>query len=287
MKLIDLHTHSTMSDGSMAPEEVVNHAKKNGLTAIALTDHDSVEGVERAILEGKSVGVEVVAGVEMSAQFKTETHILGYDIDTKDAGFLHAMEEVRRARLERNMMTAENLRKLGFDVTYEEAAKFAPSGVLGRAHYARLMVEKGYVQSVKEAFDKYLSSGKAGYCDFQRYSPEECIEIINNAGGKAFLAHLHLIRLDDKELEEYVIRLKNAGLSGIEGYYTEYDEKMHLKYLSLAKKHSLLISGGTDFHGEMKPQISIGTGYGNMQIPYSVLENMRKYRNLLAIEDKF
>ncbi len=276
MKLIDLHTHSTMSDGSMTPEEVVNHAGINGLSAIALTDHDSVEGVERAISEGIKAGVEVVPGVEMSAQFKTETHILGYDIDINDSGFLYAMEEVRKARYERNLITAQNLRKMGFDVTYEEACKFAPNGVLGRAHYARLMAEKGYVKTVKEAFDKYLSSGKEGYCSFQRYTPEECIEIINNAGGKAFLAHLHLIRLDDDELEEYVLRLKRAGLSGIEGYYTEYDDDMQDKYMSLAKKHSLLISGGTDFHGKMKPQIHIGKGYGNMEIPYSVLENIRK-----------
>ncbi len=276
MKYIDLHTHSTMSDGSMTPEEVVNHAKINQLSAIAITDHDSVEGVERAILEGKRIGLEVVPGVEMSAQFKTETHILGYDINIYDDSFLKAMEEVRKARLKRNLITADNLKKLGFDVSYDEACKFAPNGVLGRAHYARLMVEKGYVSSVKEAFDKYLSAGKAGYCDYQRYTPEECIEIINNAGGKAFLAHLHLIKIDDEELENYVIRLKAAGLFGIEGYYTEYDEDMHKKYIYLAKKHNLLISGGTDFHGEMKPQISIGKGYGNMRIPYSLLENIRK-----------
>lgn len=276
MKYIDLHTHSTMSDGSMTPEEVVNHAKNNQLSVIAITDHDSVEGVERAILEGKRIGVEVVPGVEMSAQFKTETHILGYDIDIYDKGFLFAMEEVRKARYERNLITAKNLVKLGFDVSYDEACRFAPNGVLGRAHFARLMAEKGYVKSVKEAFDKYLSVGKAGYCDYQRYTPEECIEIINNAGGKAFLAHLHLLKLPDDELENYVIRLKNAGLSGIEGYYTEYDEEMHQKYLNLAQKHNLLVSGGTDFHGEMKPQILIGKGYGNLRIPYSLLENMRK-----------
>ncbi len=276
MKLIDLHTHSTMSDGSMTPEELVNLAAVSGLSAIALTDHDSVEGVERAILEGKRAGVEVIPAVEMSAQFKTETHILGYGIDIYDEGFLSAMEEVRKARYQRNVITAENLRKMGFDVTYEEALKFAPNGVLGRAHYAKLMVEKGYVKSVKDAFDEYLSSGKEGYCTLQRYSPEECIEIINNAGGKAFLAHLHLIKLPDNELEEYVIRLKRAGLSGIEGYYTEYDEDMQDKYMALAKKHSLLISGGTDFHGEMKPQISIGKGYGNMEIPYILLENILK-----------
>lgn len=276
MKYIDLHTHSTMSDGSMTPEELVNHAKGSGLSAIALTDHDGVEGVERAISEGERIGVEVVPGVEMSAQFKTETHILGYDINICDRDFLCAMEEVRKARFERNLITAENLRKIGFDVSYDEALKFAPNGFLGRAHYAKLMVEKGYVKSVKEAFVKYLSSGKEGYCSLQRYTPEECIEIINNAGGKAFLAHLHLIKLPDDELEEYVIRLKKAGLSGIEGYYTEYDEEMHAKYIALANKHSLLISGGTDFHGEMKPQISIGKGYGDLEIPYNLLENMRK-----------
>ena len=275
-KIIDLHTHSVMSDGSMTPAEVVRHAAKNGISAISLTDHDSIAGVKDAMAEGEKCGVEVIPGIELSVQSATETHILGYFIDVDHPILKEGMEEILRVRQYRNSETCRKLNELGFDVTMDEALALAPNKIVGRAHFARLLANKGYVESVKEAFALYLKNGKPAYCGVQALTDEEAIKLIKDCGGKAYVAHLHLIRLEDDELKKFLIRLKGVGLDGIEGYYTEYTPEMQDKYQALARELGLEISGGTDFHAEMKPHISIGRGLGDMEIPYSVLENMRK-----------
>lgn len=275
-KLIDLHTHSTCSDGSMTPDELVKHAAENGLAAIALTDHDTVSGVEEAVSAGERYGVEVVPAIEFSVKSQTETHILGYFIDVHNPVLKEILGEIIEKRIERNVMTAKLLKDLGFDVTLEEAASLAPGGIVGRAHFARVMMNKGYVSSVKEAFEKYLSSGKPAYFGNQKLEAETAIQAIHSAGGVAFLAHPHLIKISDERLEKYLEELKSYGLDGLEGYYTDYDEEMQTKFQAMAKKHSLEISGGTDFHAAMKPHISIGKGTGNMAIPYSVLERIKQ-----------
>ena len=272
---IDLHTHSVKSDGGMEPSGVVDTAKAAGLRAISLTDHDVIDGVREAMQRGEEVGVEVVPGIELSAKFKTETHVLGYFVDLDNADFLEKLEEIKRVRMQRNYETAENLRKIGFPISVEDAMELAPNGIIGRAHFARVMANRGYVSSVKEAFDKYLANGKPGYSTLQLLTPRDAVELIKSAGGLAFLAHLHLTRLEGDELYNFVKDLKDAGMDGIEGYYTEYTPEMQAEYQALAKKLDLAISGGTDFHGKMKPHISIGKGLGNMEIPYSVLENMK------------
>lgn len=278
-KYIDLHTHSVYSDGTMTPKELVQHAKNAGLSAISLTDHDCIDGVNEAITEGNKIGLEVVPGIEFSVQSETETHILGYYVDIKSPALQSVIPEILRVRRERGLQTEENLKKQGFDVSYEEALKLAPGGLVGRAHFARIMVEKGYSSSVKEAFDLYLSSGKKGFSSHQYLTDEEAIRVINESGGFSFVAHLHLIRLSDNELFEYLKKLKNAGLDGIEGYYTEYTPEMQKKYMEMAKELNLSISGGTDFHAKSKPHIEIGTGLGNLKIPYSVLEEIKSLNN--------
>ena len=277
-KYIDLHTHSVRSDGSMTPAELVRHAKESGLSAISLTDHDCIDGVEEALAEGRRIGLEVVPGIEFSVQSKTETHILGYYIDIKSPALQEVMPEILRVRRERSAQIEENLKKQGIDVSYEEALALAPGGLVGRAHFARVMVEKGYTSSVKEAFDLYLSSGKKGFSSRQYLTAEDAVRVIKESGGFSFIAHLHLIRLSDDELFDFLKKMKSVGLDGIEGYYTEYDDDMQKKYIDMAKELNLAISGGTDFHAKSKPHIAIGRGLGNMKIPYSVLEGIKSLK---------
>ena len=274
-KYIDLHTHSLKSDGSMTPAEVVREAKKAGLAAIALSDHDTVDGIEEAVDEGKKIGVEVIPAIEFSVQSKTETHILGYFIDYNNPHLKQMMKEVVDLRIERNYVTTQRLNELGFDITLEEVRALAPNNFVGRAHFARVLMDKGYTQSVKEGFEKYMSVGKYAYCEKQRLTARDAVELIAECGGISFLAHPHLTKLPDEELKEFLAELKNYGLCGIEGYYTDYTPEMQAKYHALAEEMGLMISGGTDFHAAMKPHISIGTGTGDMKIPYSVLENMK------------
>lgn len=273
---VDLHTHSNCSDGSMSPSELVIHAAEKRLAAIALTDHDTVDGIKEAVATGKKYGIEVVPAIEFSAKSETLTHILGYYIDEDNTSLRSVLTEIVDLRRERNVMTAKLLQELGFDVTLEEAAAIAPGGIIGRAHYAKLLMDKGYTSSVKESFDKYLAADKPAYFTNQKLEARRIIETVHAAGGVAFLAHPHQMKLGDK-LEDYVKELVSYGLDGIEGYYSEYDEIMQKEYQSLAARYGLALSGGTDFHGEMKPHISIGTGIdGNVCVPYGVLENIKR-----------
>lgn len=275
-KYIDLHTHSLKSDGSMTPAEVVREAKKTGLAAIALSDHDTVDGIEEAVAEGEKQGVEVVPAIEFSVISETETHILGYFIDINNHDLQRVLREVVDLRIQRNHVTCQRLNELGFDITLEEVRALAPNNFVGRAHFARVLMDKGYTKSVKEGFDKYMSAGQYAYCEQQRLTAKEAIELIEKCGGLSFLAHPHLTKFDDNKIRAYLEELKSYGLNGLEGYYTDYTPEMQEKYQSVAREMGLMISGGTDFHAKMKPHISIGTGLGNMKIPYSVLEEMKK-----------
>lgn len=283
-KLIDLHTHSLKSDGSMTPAEVVREAKRAGLAAIALSDHDTVDGIREAVAEGEKIGVEVIPAIEFSVQSKTETHILGYFIDIENPDLLKTLKEVVDLRIERNYVTCQRLNELGFDITIEEVRALAPNNFVGRAHFARVLMDKGYTKSVKEGFDLYMTSGKYAYCEKQRLTARNAVELIGKCGGISFLAHPHLTKLGYDELKEFLKELKGFGLSGLEGYYTDYTPEMQEKYQAMAKELGLLISGGTDFHAAMKPHISIGTGLGNMKIPYSVLEAMKAERDRIKKE---
>lgn len=275
-KYIDLHTHSTCSDGSMTPTELVLHAKEAGLDAVALSDHDTADGVKEAVKTGKKCGVEVIPAIELSAKSETETHILGYFIDPTSPALSSAVDYIRDVRTQRIGETCELLAKYGMDVTLDEVKQKAGGGILCRAHLAKIMTEKGYSLSPKEAFGKWLNVGCPAYSESQALSDTEAIELIRKAGGDAYLAHLHLTKKPHDELDAFVKRLAEEGLCGIEGYYTDYTPEMESEYRALAKKYELKLSGGTDFHGAFKPHISIGVGLGGMKIPYSVLENMKK-----------
>lgn len=277
MKRIDLHTHSLCSDGAQTPTDVVRTAKEAGLAAIALSDHDNIDGVQEAMDAGKALGVEVIPAVELSAQSDTELHILGYFIDIHNKKLRDTMAYALRVRDERQEETCRKLNEQGFKITMDELREEAHGNpVLCRAHFAQIMVRKGYAESVKEAFSKYLSVGCYAYSNRQALTGPEAVSVIREAGGIAVAAHLHLIKMPDDQLKEYLKSLIPYGLDGVEGYYSDYTPDMEVRYRAMAKELGLVISGGTDYHGANKPHLSIGTGRGNLEIPYSVLDGLRE-----------
>ncbi|MBQ7329954.1 MAG: PHP domain-containing protein [Oscillospiraceae bacterium] len=275
MKRIDLHTHSLCSDGAQVPTEVVRTAAEAGLAAIALSDHDCIDGVQEAMDAGKALGVEVIPAVELSAQSDTELHILGYFIDIHNKKLQDMMAYALQVRDERQVEVCRKLNEQGFDITMDELREEANGKVLCRAHFAKIMVRKGYAESVKDAFNRYLSVGCYAYSNRQALTGPEAVSLIREAGGIAVAAHLHLIKMPDDELKEYLKSLIPYGLDGIEGYYTDYTPDMEQRYRAMAEELGLVISGGTDYHGANKPHISIGKGKGDLEIPYSVLDGLR------------
>ena len=277
-RAVDFHTHSTCSDGTFTPTELIKHAKGVGLSAIALTDHDSVDGIEEAINASKTTDIEFIPGIEFSVTANTEIHIIGLFIDHKNEVLLNTIEKTRSQRKARMEEICKKLRDHSFDITYEEASKLAGGDFLGRAHIATLMMNKGYVETVKEAFDKYIGLNKPCYAVKKEITPKDAITAIRSAGGLAFLAHLHQTKFDNKELFELLKELKSYGLNGIEGYYTEYTNENITEFRTLAQKLGLFYSGGSDFHGSMKPTVNLKTGYGDLHIPYSILSTLKRLK---------
>lgn len=276
---IDMHTHTTFSDGTKTPEELVKHAKDMGLRVIAITDHDTAGGLKRGQNTAQKLGgITVVNGVELSAVSLGETHILGYFIDPEETHFNQVISEVQGFREKRFYQTLELIEKQGMVIHSDDLLKYGEPRNLGRVHFAKALMEKGYVKSIDEGFQKYLGRGKPCCPKKQRLAAEDAIAAIRSAGGDAYLAHLHLTGLAGRDLFRYVKELKQFGLSGLEGYYTDYTPAMQDAYQSMAHELGLKISGGSDFHGDNKPNIEIGRGYGNLNIPYAVYEQMRNGR---------
>lgn len=276
MELIDLHTHSLKSDGAQTPADVVRAAHAAGLSAMALSDHDNVEGVREAMAEGEKLGIEVIPAVELSAQVDTELHILGYFIDVENKKLQEALDYSLVVRDQRQEETCRKLNEQGFQITMDELREEAHGNpVLCRAHFAQIMVRKGYAESVQDCFKKYLSVGCYAYSNKQALLPHEAVSLIHEAGGIAVAAHLHLIKMEDEPLKKFLADLIPHGLDGVEGYYTDYTPDMEQRYRAMAKELGLVLSGGTDYHGANKPHISIGRGRGGLEIPYSVLEGLK------------
>ena len=277
MKTIDLHTHSLCSDGTQTPGDVVRTAQAAGISAIALSDHDCISGVQEAMDVGKVLGIEVIPAVELSAQSDTELHILGYFVDIHNKKLNDTMAYVIQVRNRRQEETCRKLNELGFLITMEEVRAVAHgNSVLCRGHFAQIMVRKGYTASVQEAFAKYLSVGCYAYSNQQALTGPEAVSLIREAGGIAVAAHLHLIKLPDDQLREYLKSLIPYGLDGVEGYYSDYTPDMAQRYRTMAKELGLVISGGSDYHGDNKPHIAMGKGRGQLEVPYSVLEGLRR-----------
>lgn len=277
-RFVDFHTHSTCSDGTMTPTELVLHAEKNGLSAFALTDHDSVDGIKEAQTTAENCNIDFIPGIEFSAADDTETHIIGLFIDPENEALLRTIQKLKDSRRRRMEDICFKLRGLGFDITHDEALEIAGGNFVGRAHIARLMVNKGYCKTVKDCFEKYIGLGKPAYSEKNELTAEESVRAIRASGGLAFLAHLNQTGYDTEKLEKLLIKLKNAGLTGIEGYYPEYTPEHIAEYRALAERLNLAISGGSDFHADMKPHIKIGTGAGALHIPYYVYENLKRIK---------
>lgn len=275
-RCVDLHTHTTASDGSMTPAELIRHAYGKGLAAVAITDHDTVEGVEQALTEGKKLGVEVIAGAEIGVDFSPEMHLLGFFFSGNYKPILKTLEELRQRREQRNPKIIKKLNELGFDITLGEVNSKAAGGNAGRPHIARLMLDKGYVGSMAEAFDKYLADGRPAFFRKDKLSPEEGITEIVRCGGVPVLAHPIYLDRSCEQLDQLLGGLKTIGLKGIEAIYTENTDEQTVGLLRLADKHGLMVSGGSDFHGSYKPDVEIGSGRGSLRVPYSLLEKLKR-----------
>lgn len=279
MKYVDLHVHSTASDGTFTPKEVVKLAAKSGLSAFALTDHDTVKGVDEAIESAKKLNLEVIPGVEISTRYKEkEIHIVGLFLDHHNSQLLTGLGNEIDIRNKRNQMLIEKFNEYGFPVTMEKMHEMFPDSVITRAHFASYMAKKGYVKSTLDAFNRYLGEGMPLYVPRDKKSPEEAIKLITSAGGVAILAHPLLYHLTMGELRDLCIMLKELGLVGIESMYSTYKCFDELSVKNLAKEVGLLESGGSDFHGANKPHIKIGSGMGTLRISSEYMEKLRKAR---------
>lgn len=274
--MIDLHTHSTESDGTLTPQELMQLASDIGLSAIALTDHDTVGGLSKAKPVAESLGIELVPGIELSTDYNgTEVHMLGFYIDDTNPAFLKKLQEFIDSRNLRNEKMAFLLQKEGFSITLEDLYREYPDSVITRAHFARYLVEHGYVKDRDTVFRKYLGDNCRCYVPREKITPFEAIDLIHLGGGLAFFAHPVLCHMNHDRLRFFVRDLKEAGLTGMEAVYSMSSPGDERNMKKLAQEFDLLISGGSDFHGENKPYIHLGTGKGNLRIPDSILDAIK------------
>lgn len=279
--MIDLHLHSTFSDGSFTPAQLVREAEKAQLTAIALTDHDNLDGIEPFLAAARQSPVRCIPGVEISLDFPAGTmHLLGYFIDHHNADLRRHIARLSAGRAARNRDILKKINQLGLSLTMEEVAAFAGEDNVGRLHFAQALMARGYVRTTQEAFDRYLAKGKPGYSERDRMTPAQGVRMIVNAGGLAVLAHPFTLHLTQAELAKLVGELTAAGLQGIEIYYPQHLPKQIRHYLALAQQFKLAPTGGTDFHGAPMPDIKLGSGFGNLNVPDTVLSELDARRQL-------
>lgn len=275
MRPIDLHTHSTCSDGSFTVKELIDYAHEKGLAAIALTDHDTVAGLDEGIAytAEKYPDMEFVPGIEYSTvEEGKDVHIVGLYINHNDDAYKKKLQEFKDSRINRNIKMCKKLtEEAGIPITYDEFVEKNPGAVITRAHYAKLIMEKGYVKSRQEVFDRLIGDNCPYFVPREKILPEQAIEHILQAGGVPILAHPILYRMSDERLDNLVKRLKAAGLMGLEAIYSTYEPREERDMKALAGKYDLLVSGGSDFHGTNKKDIDLGTGRGKLFVPEELL----------------
>lgn len=276
---IDLHTHSTASDGSDSPENLVRAAKKGNIATIALTDHDTVAGVEEAMETGKEIGVEVIAGCELGVKTDFgEIHLLGLWLDPKALKLQAIMGELRDFRANRNKIIVEKLRSLGMEITYEEVLEAAGDGSVGRPHIAQVLVNKKYFKSVKKVFENMLCDGGKAYVPKKVLDPIEGVKLLKEEGATVSWAHMCIHRQSTEYLNDMIATLKPHGLDALEAYHSEHGAASTRLVVELAAIHGLALTGGSDYHGAVKPNITLGRGKGGLYVPHSVLDNLKELR---------
>ncbi len=277
-EFIDLHTHTTASDGSYTPAELVRHAEECGLSAIAITDHDSADGLEEAHSACEALGVEVIDGIEIGADYAGEMHILGLFTDPYAAVLQGAMQELKVWRAQRNEDMIQKLCSIGVSIGRGEVLELSGGDMssAGRVHMAHVIVQKGYTETLKEAFERYLGVGRAGYVPRRKFSPQKCIEIIKSSGGYAFLAHPILLGCGYDVLCEIIEELKGYGLDGIECYHSANTYEFSEMSAELCRANDLMICGGSDFHGANKPDVQLGRVGEGQYIEYDILSEIKR-----------
>lgn len=276
MSRIDLHLHTTHSDGSQTPAEVIRLAHEAGVSALAITDHDITTGLPEAIAAGQELGIEIIPGIEISSRHgESELHVLGYFIKWQDAQLNARLMTLRESRHRRNPKIIELLQAAGIDITYDEVRAVAGSDSVGRPHIARVLMDKKVVTTAKEAFDRFLAEGKAAYVPRDLPAPVDAIRWIKDAGGLAVLAHPTWVKTTEGTLTDLARQLKEQGLDGVEVHYSTHTPRQTRTYLSLAKQLGLLVTGGSDFHGMTKPDIEVGIGKGSLHVPDHLLPKLK------------
>lgn len=275
--MVDLHVHSNKSDGTFTPSELVTMAIEKNLTAMALTDHDTTDGLEELANAAAGKPLAIVPGIELSTEYEgKDIHIVGLFIDPTQSDFRAHLKAFVESRDDRNRKMCANLQEAGIPISYEALQEANPSSVITRAHYGTWLLEHGVVSSVADAFSKYLGDHTPYFVPREKVTPQQAVSLIQKAGGLAILAHPILYRMSRERLDILVRRLKEVGLTGIEAIYATYNSREENQIRQLAIKYDLLLSGGSDFHGFAKPKLELGTGYGHLCVPDEVYFSLKK-----------
>lgn len=283
-RTVDLHVHSNKSDGTFTPAELIRYAVTKNLRVMALTDHDTVDGLPEIKEEAARIenAPEIVDGVELSTDLEgRDIHIVGLFINTEDPALNRYLQKFKDARDLRNVKMCDSLAKgLNMDISYEKLKNTFPGAVITRAHYARYMLEHKYISSMNEAFERWIGDDKPYFIPREKVKPEDAVELIKKASGIPVLAHPVLYNFSLSRLEKLISDLKEAGLLGMETRYSTYTSGETRQMMMLANKYGLLESGGSDFHGSNKKDIDLGTGRGSLSVPYEIFEKLKECRNL-------
>jgi predicted metal-dependent phosphoesterase TrpH len=274
--MIDLHCHSTFSDGTSTPEELIALAEQGGLSALALTDHDTTAGLERFVAAGEKSSVETIPGIELSAEFGGKAlHILGYCFDFQCLELQRALEWVREGRTERNFQMLEKLNALGYGISMDNVMKHAGDDVVGRPHFAAALMETGHFKHPNKIYQQLLGKGKAAYVNRRRLSPECCVELIREAGGVAVIAHPGQMKLTNNKLRRLIRQLKPHGLGGLEVLHPSHQLHQVMAFERITGELEICMTGGTDFHGSVTPDLKLGVGFGNLCVPDAFLDKLK------------